>query len=449
MTSNPEDRDTLYEKAHQLREEGDLGGAIDIMFELLSRNVQDRAVVRDLASLLAEDDQLDRAERVFQHALKITDQDPALAINYGAFLGQSGRLEESRKWLEQQLAAIAKLLSAAEQEDDTLADEHREGMAICTLNLARTLLEMGEGVQAWGHAEQYLVDPRHWAHADDIVYEAAKQMGEDFHDVCRRFHASRIASPLMVWQIVEAVAVDTHDVVAAARVLIKATNYLPGWQLMGAAAGEKVLLDLARSMGDELARRAKTNAAVRKVFKKYEELLDDLAEVAELPPPMRPELPGIPLLPEPPVQEPRTPGRHTPFWEGARKEQTTIQFGDGDLPLFGAAEKKTPSWSDRPIPPPVRPPAWGDEDFWIGNPRYMVQEDEWIDGLCELAIVIFEGMGKQGETEMGLCESGIPEQDADQVITQMLNKGEIEEMDEDEWWEDGETRYRIPLKEDV
>ncbi len=442
MSTQREDRDRMFEQAHLLRQKGDLGGAIELFFELLARDVRDHAVARDLASLLAQDEQPERAERVFRHALKLTGDDPALSANYGAFLGQSGRLAESRLVLQGLREKLLERLAADQPLPAEEQDELYEGLAICTLNLAATLLEQGERLPAWRLAEPYLQDPGHWDRADSLLCRAAEELGEDLLTVARRLHAAKKASPLMVWQVLEAVAVDTHDPVAAARVLVKGSTYLPGRLLLDAIEGDEVLQPLARSLDAELTRLAPGDRTARRLLHKVRAIAQEDLPAAEDPGPPGATAPDAPRQLSLPLRAAREVKRPTPTWKHRPMQQVALQFGSDDLPLFAAAQGRTTPRSTAPLPQPVQLPALTDHDFWMVSPRYWMPEEQWLEAMCSLARCVFGAAGAQGETLRGLMESGIPGMDSRRVIEILLGRGDLEQVDER--GEDDEPRFRVP-----
>lgn len=271
---SPDDRDTLYALAHERRQAGDRQGAIDIFFELLARNLRDQEVTRDLAALLAEDDQLERAERLFRHALKICGDDPFLAVNYATYLSQAGRLEEGLELLEEQRSAIARRLAQAEaQADEDQVRELREGLGIVTINAALSATEVGDARTARDLAEPYLADPRFWEGAHDVVYRAIEQLGDDHVAIARTLHAAGRASPVMIWQLVEACAEETYDAIAAAGIVLDARRYLTGPMFATATREYERPNELERWLFAELRRRTGLGeAAAQSVLNELEAL---------------------------------------------------------------------------------------------------------------------------------------------------------------------------------
>ena len=249
------DNQQLYQRAHELREGGDLKGAIDILFDLLAEDMTDGAVVTDLASMLAEDDELDRAERVFEHALKVADDVPFLAVNYGTFLAQCGRHREAREVLNEQCSALVARAEQAEADGAEEAErEAWEGYEIASLNLARLLAETDEPGGALILAKPLLNHPDYWPSADEIMCTANKALGGDELSLAEELFGKEAASPMMVWRIMEHRAADTGDPVMTVDALAEAAGFLPAAMLMACLVVREDLMDLLDWLGSELYR---------------------------------------------------------------------------------------------------------------------------------------------------------------------------------------------------
>jgi len=210
--------------ALQLRQAGNLAGAIRLLYEALASNLSDVTVYATLASMLAEHGDFERADRVFQRAFDAGLDDPMLRLNHATFLAASGRsgghVAEFRNAGHAMVTALATL--ARTNPAWALADTWNR-WATAESNLARLRCAEGDLAAARDLAEKWLTVEHFWPSAHEVV-QACMAEGEELVEFGRLYAAKR-ASPQMVAALFEQ-ALDT-DVVAALELVAASRAFLP------------------------------------------------------------------------------------------------------------------------------------------------------------------------------------------------------------------------------
>jgi hypothetical protein len=218
-------RPTRVERALDLRESGDLRGAVAVLYEAAAEGGLDELeVVLTLAKMLAESNELEQAERWFGRACALAPEDLAVQLAHGTFLGQTGRLEASRA----RLADVGK--AAREQLEAAMSDGQQEllGQILSFLgatevNLARACLEAGDHAAAAELVRPWLADPEHWPWAHGVFEDLAEAEGLDpLAEARRGLLEGYVAPPMVVALVAASLAEDVPDIVGIDGILGRA-----------------------------------------------------------------------------------------------------------------------------------------------------------------------------------------------------------------------------------
>lgn len=227
------------DSALQLRRDGDLPGAIRVLYDALAANLADVTVVTTLATMLSESEQFDRADRVFQRAFAAGVQDPALHLNYATFLAHSGRVAEAAPMFRRASADVIKRLQhRLTDRDDPDLRAHLRQMAVADCNLARVRLIQGDLQGTRDLADRWLVFESAWEKASELVSGCLAEEAIDAEML--KLHTERRASPDMVADLADA-ARERGDLFEALAIAAEACGYL-AFEWLAALAGFDAVL---------------------------------------------------------------------------------------------------------------------------------------------------------------------------------------------------------------
>lgn len=228
----PHQSATPIDRALALRADGDLDGAIGLLYATLADDLTQLSVLSVLASMLAENEQFDRAERLFQRALAAGPPTPPLLHNYATFLSHSGRPKAGIEAFGDAMAAKLTMVRAAVGHfEDDFAERELEELGGIECMFARSLLVTESYEAAIAMARRWLTRESTWEQATDIVLSAWEALGRDEMAEMAKLHARSQASPSMVAELGDAAGTGSGDDFDAFAIFLQGASYLfAGWE---------------------------------------------------------------------------------------------------------------------------------------------------------------------------------------------------------------------------
>lgn len=220
------------DRAIALRNDGDLVGAIDLLYATLADDLSQLSVLSVLASMLAENEQFDRAERLFQRALAAGAPSAMLLHNYATFLSHSGRPKAGIEAFGDAMAAqVTRVRVDLRVDDIDSARRELDALGGIECMFARSLLVAGCEEAAIAMARRWLTSESTWEQATDIVLSAWEALGRDESAEMAALHARSQASPSMVAELGDAAASASGDDFDAFATFARGGWYLfTGWE---------------------------------------------------------------------------------------------------------------------------------------------------------------------------------------------------------------------------
>ncbi|MFZ4578106.1 MAG: tetratricopeptide repeat protein [Myxococcota bacterium] len=214
------------ETAMDLRRQGHIDQAIELLYRALARNVQDLDIATLLAVMLSEHQEFERAGRMFRRVLACPPHGSYLLSNYATYLAHSGQLTDARSAFRR--AAAVQMSEAQEElwsDHDPDVTERLRALAMTDCNLARMHLFSGNPAAARDIAEKWLVSEAGWLHASWVVRQCIQAEGLNPAAHIAALHSERRASPDMVIELMQ-VAVTGPEPHLPALIAAIANHYL-------------------------------------------------------------------------------------------------------------------------------------------------------------------------------------------------------------------------------
>ena len=254
--------DEVLSRALELREQGDLAGAIEALRVGASNALGDATLALNLAKMLSEDGQLDRAEPWFKHAMKLAPDDLDLRLAYGTFLGQTGHAAAARDYL----LGVVKDLELAFEQASELGDseaiiEVNRFLGAASVNIGRAALECGDAAMAIAFARGWVQDAECGDAAKELIADALDSDDLDPQRLAElSLEGGRITPAVVTLLIDTALGREPPDLASVERAVAAADAHLPSdWQ-HGDPALERVL-GMARAQLGRAVMRGAANAA--------------------------------------------------------------------------------------------------------------------------------------------------------------------------------------------
>jgi tetratricopeptide (TPR) repeat protein len=190
-----------------LRRQGHIDQAIELLYRALARNLHDMDIATLLAGMLSEHQEFERAGRMFHRVLAHPPHGSHLLSNYATYLAHSGQFADARPAFRR--AAAAQMSEAQEElwsDHDPAVTDRFYALAMTDCNLARMHLFAGDTATARDIAEKWLVSEGGWLHATWVVRACIEAEGLDPVGHIASLHDQRRASPDMVVELMQVAA---------------------------------------------------------------------------------------------------------------------------------------------------------------------------------------------------------------------------------------------------
>jgi len=251
--------DNTTQRALDLRADGKIDDAIELLYEALGDDFGNAEVIGVLASMLSETEQFERAERLFKRALAQPDVPTYILLNYATFLAASGRHADAKEHFSNAAAHAVTDLQGLIHASGARgpAVEAVEQLAVAECNLARTYHELGDYGVARALAEKWMTLESAWETAADIVFASIEREGLDVDAECARYHAAGRAAPSMAAELVH----QAHEAPSAERpfealhIATRAFAYLHFDWMADLEGFEEELLQVWQAAGEALTER--------------------------------------------------------------------------------------------------------------------------------------------------------------------------------------------------
>lgn len=246
-TRSAESPASAIAEARELRSDGDLEGAIRVLYTVVSEHWEQADALVDLASMLAEAGRLTAAERCFRRAMQLEPKDFRLQMNYAAYLSQTGRLEDAERALTDLVTRLGQARDIARHAESW--DEARQlhsCLGVVDTNLAATLMEAGRHDEAEQRACEWLQCDDLWERAQEIVDGCVSARGECHFSTAERYHDNQLASVGMAVYLTGLRWWRDADPWAAVATLEQALAYLPVASIARFAELDRLLDQVSR-----------------------------------------------------------------------------------------------------------------------------------------------------------------------------------------------------------